>query len=501
MISKGQQRLDTELHDGWHITARRAFFHVTVVVAFAMIQALALPDAEAVDLFEPGHLSFGGELRQEIAYRYVDPASFTKVRFQALFNARYAPAAAFSLVGSVRTYYDAVYDLESVDSIVMRRNPTVLLPDTLTSEQIDALQVQNLQGAEIRQHETEVRDLYAEARLSRWELRLGHQIVRWNVLEGSRVVDEVNPLDFREFILPSVVDRMIPLSMLRVDYYPNDWTVEGLWIPDQRFHEPAPKGSEWEQLQNLENLEHPAQTFANSEWALKVSGTLGTWEASLSYFDTWDDFPTAFRTITSPGGFGTAPEVEFHPRATRLQIIGSTLTNSFGSVIVSTEAAYVIGKHFGLTLPLFDPATNQFVGGTPDQIQTGEAETNYVKYALGADTRLFKTDWSLQMQQEIIPQYTQEIIQDQVSTIFGFFGRRELGYGAMTVEGLILYFVNENGWLGRPKASWRLTDNLKLAFGADLFSGTIGGPLPGEFNFAGFFVNHGRVYTDLSYSF
>jgi hypothetical protein len=377
----------------------------------------------------------------------------------------------------------------------------VLLPDALTSEQIDALQVDNLQGADITQSLTELRDLYVESRLDRWELRLGLQIVRWNVLEGSRVVDEINPLDFREFILPSIVERMIPLWMIRTDYYLNDWTVEGLWIPDLRFHEPAPKGSEWEQLQNLENLEQPAQTFANSEWALKVSDSIGTWGLSLSYFDTWDDFPTAFRTITSPGGFGTAPEVEFHPQATRLHIIGNTVTNSFGPAIVGLEVAYVMGKHFGLTLPPFDPATNQFVGGTPEQYATGEAETNFVKYALGADVRLFKTDWSFQVQQEIIPQYTEEIIQDQVSTIFGVFARRELAHGTMTIEALVLYFVNENGWLGRPKATWRLTDNLKLAFGADLFSGTIGGPLPGEFNFAGFFVNHGRVYTELSYSF
>jgi hypothetical protein len=481
--------------------AERAWVLALAVVVIVMTQASMLSRARADSLFDSAHLSGGGELRQEIAYRYVDPASFTKVRFQALLHGRYAPHSAFSLVGSVRAYYDAVYDIESVDSIVMRRDPEHLLPDFLTPEQIEALQVENLQGADIRQHDIELRDLYAEVRRPQWELRLGHQIVRWNVLEGSRVVDEINPLDFREFILPTIVERSIPLWMLRVDYYPNDWTVEGLWIPDLKFHEPAPKGSEWEQLQTLENLDKPPKTVANSEWALKVSGTLGTWGVSLSYFDTWDDFPTAFRTIESDEIFGAPPEVTFHPTATRLHIIGSTLTNSLGSVIVSAEAAYVMGKYFGLTLPPFDPVTGQFVGGTPDQNLTGEAKTNYVKYALGADTRLFGTDYSLQMQQEIIPQYTPEIIQDQVSTIFGVFVRRELWYGTMTAEALILYFVNENGWLGRPKATWRLTDNLKLAVGADLFKGTIGGPLPGEFNFAGFFVNHGRVYTELSYSF
>jgi hypothetical protein len=134
-------------------------------------------------------------------------------------------------------------------------------------------------------------------------------------------------------------------------------------------------------------------------------------------------------------------------------------------------------------------------------LTTGEAQEDYLKYALGIDTRLWKIDWSFQVQQEYIPHYVTETIQDQVSTLLGVFGRRELSYGNTIAETLVLYFINEQGWLIRPKVTWKLTDALRLSLGADLFRGTIGGPLPGEFNFAGFFVNHDRIYTELAYNF
>jgi hypothetical protein len=481
---------------GGHISAQRLVAGGLVVLGWAMMQVGELRSAHAADRF-----TLDGELRQEIAYRYVDPPSFTKIAFVGLVSLRYDPSPAFGMFGSVRGFYDAVYDMESIDSVVMRRNPRTLLPTTLTSEEIDALSVDNVQRAEIVRREVELRELYADWRRSRWDLRVGRQIVRWNVLEGSRVVDEINPLDFREFILPPVTERMIPLPMLRLDYYPSDWTVEAIWILKQEYHKPAPKGSEWEQLENLDNLETSAWTLDNTEWALKVSGNVGTWGLSLSYLDHWDDFPTAFRTVEGLGQFGTAPEVVFHPSATRLHTVGTTLTNSFGPVVFNAEAAYVLGKYFGLTLPPFDPVTGQFVGATEAQLLTGEVQRDFIKYALGVDARLWKTDWSLQIQQEIIPNYVEEIVQDQVSTLLGLYGRHEIRYGALTLEMLALYFINERGSLVRPRATFRLTDHFKVAVGADLFRGTIGGPLPGEFNFAGFFVNHDRIYVELTYSF
>ena len=103
-------------------------------------------------------------------------------------------------------------------------------------------------------------------------------------------------MDFRELILPDLLDCRIPLWMAKFDYYRPTASYQMLWIPDIRFHKPAPPGSEWELLQEVPGTRYP-QTFdyKNSDFGFKVNTNLWDTELSFSYFSTWDDFPVIFR--------------------------------------------------------------------------------------------------------------------------------------------------------------------------------------------------------------
>ncbi|MFY9268177.1 MAG: DUF1302 family protein [Candidatus Manganitrophaceae bacterium] len=457
---------------------------------------LALSQAQA-----DGALSLHGQLKNETAYRYVQPAAFSKILNIARLEARYAPTSLFQVTAMVRSYYDAAYDFQQVDNISPRTNPRTILAANLTAEEIEALRITNLRQVDIVQKRTELRELYLDLFLKRLDLRIGRQIVRWGVVEGARITDEINPLDFQEFILREIQDRYIPLWMVKANAYLGLYTLELLWIPDLKFHRPAPRGSQWEQFQSLPNAKEPPQTFRNSEWATKLSRQIGGWDLSLSYFYTWDDFPSAFRTVFGLGEFGISPEIGFNPRHTRLHIAGGTFSKGIGPTVISGEVAYVQGKMFGTRLGRFNP-----VLGGPEGIQTlqvtlGEIKRDYVKYGLSLDFSFLGTAWSLQMLQQYIPRYQSGIIQDRLDTVLGLFIRREALHNRLLFEWLTLYFVNDKETLTRPKATYQIHDSFKIAVGADIFSGSIGGPLPGEFNFIGFFKNNDRVYTEFTYSF
>ncbi|MBI3804438.1 MAG: hypothetical protein HY282_11825 [Nitrospirae bacterium] len=442
-------------------------------------------------------LTFHGQLRNETAYRYDQPSAFTKILNLAYLEARYTPSSNMHLTALVRSYYDAVYDFESVDSVVPRNNPRTILTENLTAEEIEALNIQNSRSIEIVKKKTEVREFYLDLFFPKLDLRLGKQIVRWGVVEGARVNDVVNPQDFQEFILRGIQDRYIPVWMIKADFYSDPNTLEVLWIPDLHFNKPAPRGSEWEEFQNLDGLKKPPRTFENSIWGIKATRPIAGWDFSLVYLYTWDDFPSAFRTVFGLGQFGVSPDVTFNPRYHRLDQIGTNFTKGFGAVVINGEAAYVHGKMFGTRFGRFNPTTTD----QTLQFALGEIQRDYAKYALSVDFRLFGADLSFQVQQQYIFAYQPEIIQDRLDTFVAAFIRRELAYSRVLLEMLTIYYINEKDTLIRPKVTYRLNDDFKIAVGADVFSGSIGGPLPGEFHFIGFFKNNDRVYIELTYSF
>lgn len=458
--------------------------------------------------------SLNGYLRNETAFRIHRPNAFTKILNILNLQPAFSFGRQAQLSARIRAYYDSVYDLEDVDTISPRRGPVSILPESLSPEQVNQVEAENVRNVEINQQDIELREFYLDFHKRNLDLRIGKQIVRWGVVEGARVTDEINPLDLGEFILREVEDRYIPLWMVKSDFFIGDYTLEAIWIPDLQGHKPAPRDSEWEQFTFLDNLEepdspleNPVRNFKNSEAALRLSWWMGGWDFALSYFYTWDDFPAAFRSIDTIG-FVALPETDpvgFQPRYPRLQIPGVSVSKSLGQVVLNAEAAYVHGKVFGVRVGTFAPTG---ISGDPgESVVLGEIQRDLTKYAVGLDTTLWRTDVSWQILQQYISGYQSNIIQDEIDTVFGLFLRKNLLSNTLTTQVLNLYFVNDNEWLIRPKLEYRVSDQVKMAFGADILIGTIadvnseGIALPGEFHFVGFFRNNSRIYTEVQYSF
>lgn len=88
-----------------------------------------------------------------------------------------------------------------------------------------------------------LRELYVDIKYNKWKFRIGKQQVVWGKIDGGRVMDFINPEDYREGLEWAGDDweySRIPLWMLNVQYYAN-WFGQGnhiqfLWMPDFEYN-------------------------------------------------------------------------------------------------------------------------------------------------------------------------------------------------------------------------------------------------------------------------
>ena len=92
--------------------------------------------------------------------------------------------------------------------------------------------------------EAELRELYIDGYAGDIFYRLGKQQIVWGQADGLRVLDVVNPFNFREFILPEFEDYRIPLWTANIEVPIADWTAQFIWIPDQTYDQVQAFGSD-----------------------------------------------------------------------------------------------------------------------------------------------------------------------------------------------------------------------------------------------------------------
>lgn len=89
------------------------------------------------------------------------------------------------------------------------------------------------------------REAYVQVPLAGFDWSLGWQQVVWGKADQLRILDQVNPLDLREFVLLDMHDYRRPVPMARVNGMIKDWEVEALWVPRFLPSKPGAPGSEY----------------------------------------------------------------------------------------------------------------------------------------------------------------------------------------------------------------------------------------------------------------
>ena len=335
----------------------------------------------------------------------------------------------------------------------------------------------------------ELRELYLQGDVGDVFARLGKQQVVWGQSDGLKVLDVVNPQSFREFILDDFADSRIPLWSALVEVPIGETMLQVVWLPDQTYNDIPDPSAAFEPTSPLvvpspmagtrviqRDADRPSNVFADSDVGARLSAFLDGWDLTLNYLYHFPDSPGFFLAPTlTPSG----PAVTVTPRYERSHLVGGTFSNAFGDFVVRGEAAY---------------STNRLFSASPTGDPDGVAHSGEFGYVLGLDWYgLDDTMLSAQVFQSVTVEDPTGMLRDRLDTNFTLLARHDLLNDDLTLDVIWLTNVNEADGLVRPKVSYKVTDDLDVWLGLDVFYGD-GDGLFGQFD------DQDRVTTGLKWS-
>jgi hypothetical protein len=330
-----------------------------------------------------------------------------------------------------------------------------------------------------------IREAYLDLYIGNFDVRVGKQQIIWGKADGAFITDIVSPKDLREFLLPDFEEIRMGVNAVKLDYYLKNNTFEFVWIPV--FTEtklPEEKSIWFPQLQNQgipvtfdhSNSEVDAK-LENSELFLKYSLLSSAIDFELMAGYMWDDDFSAHNTPQLDSITNNMNGILIKPEYHRLGVAGGSFSTSLGGTILRGEAAYYMDKHFS----------------TSDFINEGLVKKDYVHYLLGYDFSLFDITMSVQLIQEYIIDYTDQIINEEFENTATFLANKSFLRETLSLDLFAYIGLNNGDALIRPKATYSISDGLEILAGANLFIGD-----QGRF---GQYDKNDMVFIKLKYSF
>jgi len=317
-----------------------------------------------------------------------------------------------------------------------------------------------------------------------FDFRIGQQQIVWGKTDGLRMLDIVNPLDMREFMLDDFLDSRIGLWSARLNWYAElggaEHEFEFIVIPDARPVELAPVGSRWAaalptapagSVLAVQSGREPGWRPSDVETGLAWRSNLDGWDVSLNWFYGWKDSPNMQKSLTT-GLLTLTPVYQ------RMNTVGGSFSNAFGAAVLRGEMAVNIGE--GLNK-----------NGTTPSTSVGRGTT--VNASLGADYT--KNNWRISPQLFIrtLPGWDSTIAENMISGFASLIVSTDYLNEKLKPELLGLYDWADGSWMLRPKLAYEFSDQITAKLGADLFGGSNG--LFGQFD------KNDRIYSEVEYTF
>jgi len=364
-----------------------------------------------------------------------------------------------------------------------------------------------------------VREMYVDFFSDYVDIRAGKQIVTWGAADGIRILDQVNPLDYREFTLKDWNEIKIPLWMLKVEVAPTvNGSLQFLFIPDFEPNYLATDNAPfaytltrnaYNAYKRLRNFgyhvvikkEMPAETFENAKFGIRWRDVINSFEYTLNYLYGWNMSAETYSSIDMTTATGPSPLPGYPP-------IGSTyyFVKKYSRIHLwgfSFSKTLVSGLLQGLTIRGEFAYFKDVPMAYRLQSKTYYHKVDQYKYVIGLD-KYIVTNWlfsfqfiqlinskgSCQGQKFILPSGG---TMDKVSTYLTLKIATDFFHERVKPDILILY-GDDNEWRISPKVYIEIGDHVTTTIGMHIFEGDAE-ELYGEFD------DKDEIYFQLKYSF
>ncbi len=327
---------------------------------------------------------------------------------------------------------------------------------------------------------SEVKEAYLLYAGDTFDLRLGQQQIVWGKTDGLRLLDVVNPLNMREFLMDDFLDSRMGLVAARLNYYAvvdgHEHEFEFVLIPDAKPAEFAPRGSRWAyQIPtppagfslNVAEGNKPSFGASDAEYGLAWRANLDGWDVSLNWFNGWKDTPAIQKSIR-PGVLTLTPVYQ------RMNTVGGSASNAFGAWVVRSEVAV---------------NSNEII-----TTSVAPVSTTTWNAALGLDHNANNWFISGQVFVRYIQNWDKTMIEKEHSGFITLLVSTDFMNDKLKPEMIALMNYSDGSSMLRPKVSYEFSDNTLGRLGLDVFSGD-------ATDFFGQFNDNDRVYAEVEYTF
>ena len=331
----------------------------------------------------------------------------------------------------------------------------------------------------------EARDLYLEFRSEKGLTRLGKQQIVWGRLDGIKVLDLVNPQDFREFIIDEFGDSRIGLWSAYFDYSLGGWRAELAVVPDATGHA-IPESGAWYELTAPRfrfgaspgqatlpiTTAVPELSLDGTAVGLRLSRRIGSVDFSTVAYSGTD--PEPLGRVATVGG-----ETVVERFYERRDAFGFSFDLGLGSAVVRAEYAYQPER-------VFNARSN-------DQLTTIALDQHRGAIGLDVDAPL-GVFVNIQYLADTIADAPPDLVRPASDRIGTLYLRRTFAYDALALEARWYYSFTDEDQLASVGIEYALNDNTSVKLSAEYSSGAPAGLF-------GQFADRDRITVNLSHTF
>ncbi len=311
--------------------------------------------------------------------------------------------------------------------------------------------------------EAELRELYLDWKIGKHFLTLGKQQIVWGKADGLKILDIVNPTNFREFLLSDFDNSRIPLWSVKADIKISKVNAQFIWIPDLTYHDfPSQEGVFFpgalfsappQGITVLNNiLKKPKRLLKDADYGIRLSAFLNGWDVTLNYLYQYDNFP-----VTTTVENTVANEITISPVFKRYHLLGGTFSNAFGSFTVRGEIGYSKDKYFS---------------SSDANLTGGIFKSDQLMGVIGVDySGIGNSTLSFQLFEDYIFNNQNASGRKGSETNASFLIDRRFANETLTASIICVQNLNEGDGFVRPKIEYLVLNNLTTSLGADFFYG------------------------------